>query len=180
MTPGSSIISALPPATLVLRSFGKTYGLAGLRLGFAVGPQDLVAAISEALGPWAVSGPALWIGATALAGEDWLRHAAAARAADAAKLDAILAPLGTIIGGTSLFRLIETPAAPELFRHLGRRGIYVRHFQDDPARLRFGLPGTADDWARLEAALADFTPSSRDPARSLHAPVAGDSAFRSR
>ncbi len=155
-TPEASLVRALPPATLVLRSFGKTYGLAGVRLGFAIGGAPLVSALRDAMGPWAVAGPALAIGAQALADAAWLAQAGAARAADAARLDALLAPLGEIVGGTVLFRLLATPEAPALFAHLGRRGLYVRRFQADPTRLRFGLPGAAPGWARLEAALACF------------------------
>lgn len=155
-TPAASLVPALPPATLVLRSFGKTYGLAGVRLGFAIGEAAVVNALREAMGPWAVAGPALAIGAQALADADWLARTGAARAADAARLDALLAPRGEIIGGTALFRLLATPDAPALFAHLGRRGLYVRRFQADPTRLRFGLPGDAPGWARLEAALACF------------------------
>lgn len=159
-TPEASLVPTLPPATLVLRSFGKTYGLAGVRLGFAIGEADLVSALRDAMGPWAVAGPALGIGAQALADAEWLAQAGAARAADAARLDALLAPLlaplGEIIGGTALFRLLATPAAPALFAHLGAHGLYVRRFQADPTRLRFGLPGDALGWTRLEAALACF------------------------
>lgn len=155
-TAEASLVPALPPATLVLRSFGKTYGLAGVRLGFAIGEANLVSALRNAMGPWAVAGPALAVGVQALADAAWLAQAGAARAADAARLDALLAPLGTIIGGTALFRLLATPEAPALFAHLGGRGLYVRRFQADPTRLRFGLPGDAPGWARLEAALACF------------------------
>jgi len=155
-TPEASLVPALPPATLVLRSFGKTYGLAGVRLGFAIGEANLVSALRDAMGPWAVAGPALAIGVQALADAAWLAQAGAARAADAARLDALLAPRGEIIGGTALFRLLATPEAPALFAHLGGRGLYVRRFQADPTRLRFGLPGDAPGWARLEAALACF------------------------
>lgn len=159
-TPEASLIPALPPATLVLRSFGKTYGLAGVRLGFAIGEAHRVSALRDAMGPWAVAGPALAIGAQALADAEWLAQAGCARAADAARLDALLAPLGELIGGTALFRLLATPAAPALFAHLGANGLYVRRFQHDPTRLRFGLPGDAPGWARLEAALASFAPPS--------------------
>ncbi len=157
-TPEASLVPALPPATLVLRSFGKTYGLAGVRLGFAIGEVGLVSALREAMGPWAVAGPALAIGAQALAHTDWLAQAGAARSADAARLDAMLAPLGEIVGGTALFKLLATPNAPALFAHLGAHGLYVRRFQQAPTRLRFGLPGDAQGWARLEAALASFVP----------------------
>lgn len=160
VTPESSLIPALPPATLVLRSFGKTYGLAGVRLGFAIGEAAPVAALREAMGPWAVAGPALAIGAQALADAEWLAQAGVARAADAARLDALLALRGEIVGGTALFRLLATPLAPALFAHLGAQGIYVRRFQHAPTRLRFGLPGEAQGWARLGAALSSFVPPS--------------------
>lgn len=157
-TPEASLLPMLPPATIVLRSFGKTYGLAGVRLGFAIGEVAPMAALRSAMGPWAVAGPALRIGARALADTQWLAKAGAARAADAARLDALLSPLGQIVGGTTLFRLLATPHAPSLFAHLGRHGVYVRRFQNDATWLRFGLPGDAEAWLRLERALASFAP----------------------
>ncbi len=152
-TPEASILPDVPPATLVLRSFGKSYGLAGLRLGFAVGDAMLTGALRAAMGPWAVAGPALHVGAMALADSAWLARAATDRAADAARLDALLAPIGRLIGGTALFRLLETPEAPALFAQLGRHGLYVRRFQHDRTWLRFGLPGDDAAWARLGQAL---------------------------
>ena len=62
LPPAASLAGNLPPRAIVLRSFGKTYGLAGLRLGFAIGEPDLIARLAAELGPWAVSGPALAIG----------------------------------------------------------------------------------------------------------------------
>src|ERR1051326_453356 len=50
---------------VVLRSFGKFFGLAGLRLGFALAVPQLGSRIAGMLGPWAVSGPALATGAPA-------------------------------------------------------------------------------------------------------------------
>lgn len=155
-TPEISLLPALPPATIVLRSFGKTYGLAGVRLGFAIGEAVPIAALRAAMGPWAVAGPALEIGAKALADAEWLVQAGAARAADAARLDELLSMLGRVVGGTALFRLLATPDAPALFTHLGRHGLYVRRFQNDATWLRFGLPGDSDAWDRLEAALSSF------------------------
>ena len=61
---------------VVLRSFGKFYGLAGLRLGFAVAPQQIARHIALALGPWACSGPALTIGAAALRDREWASRSA--------------------------------------------------------------------------------------------------------
>ncbi|WP_335339326.1 threonine-phosphate decarboxylase CobD [Bosea sp. PAMC 26642] len=155
--PETSILPTLPPGALVLRSFGKTYGLAGLRLGFAIGEPPLIEALRSALGPWAVAGPALHVGALALRDTRWLMQAGADRRADAARLDTLLARHGRVLGGTALFRLLATPDAPPLFAHLGRQGLYVRRFQNDATWLRFGLPGDAAAWARLEAALVSFS-----------------------
>jgi len=148
-----SLIPNRPPRVIVLRSFGKTYGLAGIRLGFAVAEARVARAVRSALGPWAVSGPALALGRAALLDRRWLRAAAAARDADARRLDAALSFVGRVLGGTRLFRLLQTPDAPALFEALGRAGIWVRRFEDNARRLRFGLPGSEAEWDRVEAAL---------------------------
>lgn len=162
--PEASIVPDLPDGTIVLRSFGKTYGLAGLRLGFAIGAPEPMARLKAALGPWSVAGPALHVGAQALSDADWLAKTGEARAQDAARLDALLAPHGRIVGGTTLFRLLETQQAGALFARLGRRGIYVRRFQNAPDRLRFGLPGDEAEWSRLHAALTLDAPEASPPA----------------
>jgi cobalamin biosynthetic protein CobC len=154
---GETLVPHLPENAVVLRSFGKTYGLAGLRLGFAIAPPRLAAPLREALGPWAVSGPAIEAGRLALRDREWLAAAKGARAADASRLDGLLASLADAPPrGTILYRLMESRRAPDLFAHLGRRGIWVRRFAHDPRLLRFGLPGSEEAWSRLEAALGSF------------------------
>ncbi|MGK6315189.1 threonine-phosphate decarboxylase CobD [Neorhizobium sp. DT-125] len=138
---------------LVLRSFGKFYGMAGLRLGFAISHPDIIAKIENRLGPWAVSGPALHVAGEALADIPWRQAMRATLGEDAARLDALLTAAGIpVAGGTSLFRFIRDPRAQALFRHLGERGILTRRFQERPDDLRIGLPGE-NDWSRVEAAL---------------------------
>jgi cobalamin biosynthetic protein CobC len=144
-------------AIVVLRSFGKFFGLAGIRLGFALASPTLAARLSAKLGPWAVSGPALAIGATALADRAWAEGTRKRLIAAADRLKAVLRSAGLeIVGGTALFQLARTPAATALFHHLGRAGILVRNFPEHPSWLRFGLPGTEAAWARLEIAMADY------------------------
>jgi cobalamin biosynthesis protein CobC len=153
---GLSVAGARPySAMIVLRSFGKTYGLAGLRLGFALAAPLRAAAIRDALGPWAVSGPAIAIGCTALADRAWLHATAARLARETAALDDCLRQGGLdVLGGTRLFRLARSDRAATVFARLGRAGILVRRFADQPDRLRFGLPGDMAAWQRLRAALA--------------------------
>jgi cobalamin biosynthesis protein CobC len=142
---------------LALRSFGKFFGLAGIRLGFALAAPTLAARLSAALGPWAVSGPALVVGTKALADAAWIERTRRRLAKAAKRLDAILSGAGMeIVGGTTLFRLVRTPAASALFDHLGRAGILVRVFADNPYWLRFGLPGNAQAWRRLQAAMDQY------------------------
>jgi cobalamin biosynthetic protein CobC len=151
-----SVADALPhPALIVLRSFGKTYGLAGLRLGFALASPARAATIRAALGPWAVSGPSIAVGREALADREWLTRAQARLAEAASALDGELAKAGLrVLGGTRLFRLAEANNAGEVFARLGQAGIFVRRFADRPTWLRFGQPAGADAWQRLRAALA--------------------------
>jgi cobalamin biosynthesis protein CobC len=141
---------------IILRSFGKFFGLAGLRLGFAIANPTLAQRICGALGPWAVAGPALATGSRALADTAWIADTRRHLAAVSAGMDRLLAVAGlSVVGGTDLFRLIESENAPQWFNRLGRAGIYVRRFADQPRWLRLGLPGNEEALARLAAALAD-------------------------
>ena len=158
LAPEAGFVPHLPATgAIVLRSFGKFYGLAGLRLGFALGEAHFAARLRDALGPWAVSGPAIAAGIAALSDETWAPNARATLRASAARLDAMLAAAGLdILGGTPLFRLARHARAQALFFALARAGILVRPFAHDPGWLRFGLPGDADAWERLAAVLSRF------------------------
>ncbi len=141
---------------LVLRSFGKFYGMAGLRLGFAISRPDTARTIEARLGPWAVSGPALFVATEALADVAWQMRMRQRLEADARRLHALLLGTGiTVFGGTSLFCLVRDPRAQALYRHLACNGIITRRFDERQDDLRIGLPDDKD-WARLDTALASF------------------------
>ena len=153
---GQESLAPMLPASgaVVLRSFGKAYGLAGLRLGFALASPDIVPSLRGALGPWPVSGPAIAIGVQALADSDWLEETRARLGKERARLDALLR--GTewrIIGGTRLFRLAAHADARAAFERLLAAGILARPFADAPDWLRFGIPGDEHAWERLATAL---------------------------
>ena len=140
---------------IALRSFGKFFGLPGLRLGFAVTDIETARNISAALGPWPVSSIAAEIGAAALADRHWQSKTRAWLGQAARRVDDILVGAGLrIVGGTDLFRLAETRHAAELYERLGRLGIYTRAFPENPGWLRFGLPGPEEHWNRLQQAMA--------------------------
>ncbi len=152
--PESSLIAeAANPGRIVLKSFGKFWGLAGLRLGFAIGDPDLIKTLATLTGPWAVSGPALEIGAAALCDPDWATATRARLTADAARLDQIMTQRGAhVAGGTSLFRLYEVADAAAWQTKMAQGHVWSRIFPYSKTYLRLGLPAP-DRWKQLEAAL---------------------------
>ncbi|MGE7369505.1 threonine-phosphate decarboxylase CobD [Neorhizobium sp. NPDC001467] len=154
MPRGDSLAGDIGPGLAVLRSFGKFYGLAGLRLGFALTSSADVCRIEARLGPWAVSGPALEIATRALADLTWQETMKHALQADAARLDDMLTQAGLdLVGGTTLFRLVRNSNASGLFQQLGHAGILVRPFAERANELRFGLP-SHEGWERLQKSMA--------------------------
>ncbi|WP_084396623.1 threonine-phosphate decarboxylase CobD [Henriciella aquimarina] len=140
---------------VILRSFGKFFGLAGLRLGALMGPESLREALQARLGVWSVAGPALHIGARAYGDLDWQDGTRARLAEARRRLDETLARAGlSIIGGTDLFCLVETEDATALWQRLARAGIYVRRFDWSEKLIRIGLPESDAAEARLADALS--------------------------
>ena len=142
------------PDLILFRSFGKFFGLPGLRLGFVVVPADQVRRFRHAMGDWPLNGPAIAVGTAAYLdtrGQEMQRERVRRAAA---RLDEMLQRAGlTIEGGTPLFRLARCANADALFRHLASRAILTRPFEDDSGLLRIGLPGDEAQWDRLAAAL---------------------------
>ena len=140
---------------LILRSFGKFYGLAGLRLGFVLGHEADVAALAAMAGPWPISGAAIEIGRRALLDRDWADATRARLAREAQRLDDLAKGAGwKLIGGTPLFRLYETGNAVAAQERLARAKVWSRIFSCKPGWLRLGLPGNEAEWARLANALS--------------------------
>lgn len=152
VAPARSFVGAAGEGRIVLKSFGKFWGLAGLRLGFAIGGRMDMAALRARLGPWAVSGPALEIGARALNDEAWAEASRARLQRDAARLDRLMGAHGRLVGGTDLFRLYDVGDAQMFQARLARAHIWSRVFPYSTSLLRLGLPGP-QDWARLETVL---------------------------
>lgn len=139
---------------VVLRSLGKFFGLAGARVGFALGASLLLTQLAERLGPWTVTGPSREVARRALADPAWQAGARQRQEQASARLAALLAPFihAGPVARTPLFCWLPHPQAAALHEALAQRGILVRLFEE-PAGLRFGLPGAESEWARLAAAL---------------------------
>lgn len=160
VNPAASILPALDNApVLVIRSFGKFFGLPGLRLGFAAGLPAFIEDLRQRLGPWPVPGPSIEIGIRALNDQDWIEDTRRALVRRCDALCAVLESAGLrSVGGTALFQLVEDDSATEVFTALGKAGIFVRRFPEDPRRLRFGVPGSETDLSRLQKALRCIRP----------------------
>lgn len=143
------------PGLIVLRSLGKFFGLAGARVGFAFAWPELLEELSEALGPWPVSGPARLVAREALLDERWQVLTRARLKKDAARLATLLEQAGLRPSGCAgLFQWVKTARAGNLHESLARQGILTRYF-GKPQSLRFGLPGSEEDWIRLADVLVE-------------------------
>ena len=155
--PGDSVSDLIEPGLIVLRSFGKFYGLAGVRLGFMLAAPDMIQRLRDLLGDWPVGADAITMGRGAYADAEWRSRTSAALDERAGRLDQRLTRAGfQIVGGISLFRMTRTPHAARWFQHLCRGGILTRPFDHTPDALRFGVP-TERDMRRLARALEAFS-----------------------
>lgn len=150
-----SAASLLPhPSLIVLRSFGKAYGLAGMRIGFLLGMHPVVQALRTAIGPWAISTAGCHIAAEALRDRAWRSAMGRRLESEMAALRHVVTRAGlNFVGGTSLFGLFRSPDASVLWERLARAGILVRRFDWDASLLRFGLPADETGLTRLAEVL---------------------------
>lgn len=146
----SLIAQTTKPGVILLKSFGKFWGLAGLRLGFAIGDPVLIKKLATGLGPWPVSGPALVIGTHALSDLEWAENTRERLRSHATRLDKKMSALGAKpIGGTTLFRLYDVDDASALQTRLAQNKIWSRIFPYSQRWLRLGLPHP-DRWSQLD------------------------------
>jgi cobalamin biosynthetic protein CobC len=148
---------AARPGLIVLRSVGKFFGLAGLRLGFVAADDALLGALADLLGPWSVSGPAQQIALAALRDRSWQQSTHARLTSDGERMRELLRAHGIAASGTPLFHW--WPAArPEAFHeHMARHGLWVRLFPQAARGIRLGLPSGEDGWLRIEQAFKDWS-----------------------
>jgi cobalamin biosynthetic protein CobC len=145
------------PNLIVLRSLGKFFGLAGIRVGFVFTGPELLRRMQEAMGPWTVSGPSREAARLALADTAWQAATRPQLQAAGERLRQLLTPLGEI-KATALFATLSSPHSSELFDYLARRAILTRRFDQQPL-LRCGLPTDEAGWQRLATALKEWKPA---------------------
>jgi cobalamin biosynthesis protein CobC len=153
--PGLSVAASASDRVIVLRSLGKFWGLAGVRLGFVLSGPATLDRLAARAGLWAVSGPALALGAMALPDRAWAEATRARLSRDAARLDGLAAGAGwRLAGGTGLFRTYDTLDAGAAQDALAQARIWSRIFPYSPGWVRLGLPGPQPEWDRLALALS--------------------------
>lgn len=145
------------PGLIVLRSVGKFFGLAGIRLGFVAAHPDLLRGLADLLGPWAISGPAQHIAIAALRDKQWQACTRERLHAGGERLRQLLAAHGIASDGTPLFQWWSEARPEEFWRHMAERGIWVRLFKHAARGIRLGLPPDEAGWQRLQTALNEWT-----------------------
>lgn len=163
-TPERSLCAlSIRPGLIVLRSVGKFFGMAGARAGFVAAEPALLTALRERLGPWTLSGPTRHVLTQALADRAWHAAQRGRLRTASARLAELLESHGLApSAGCAFFHWWRDERAPQLYRALAQQGVLVRRF-DEPASLRFGLPGDDAAFARLEAALVGLSESTLSP-----------------
>jgi cobalamin biosynthetic protein CobC len=153
--PDKSLIAlAQQPNVIILKGLGKFWGLAGMRLGFAIASPQLIQKMTDRIGPWAISGPAQFIGTAALNDEKWANSTRDRLTCDAQRLDGLLHRNGCkLVGGTNLFRLYDVGNAAALQSKLAKKYVWSRAFPYSNSWLRLGLPGSQNEWDHLKQAL---------------------------
>ncbi|MDB5747162.1 MAG: threonine-phosphate decarboxylase [Massilia sp.] len=145
------------PGLIVLRSVGKFFGLAGLRLGFVGAHPALLADLADLLGPWAVSGPAQSIALAALDDRAWQATTRLRLQAAGERMHSLLRTHGIEARGTPLFHWWPEVRPEDFHEHMAARGIWCRLFPQAARGIRLGLPANEDEWQRLAQALADWS-----------------------
>ncbi len=131
---------------VVTRTFSKLYGLAGLRVGYLVGSEEVCGLLNRVRQPFNVNLPALAAAQAALDDRDFLARARKVNAEGLAQLSEGFARLGLRhIPGEANFLAFEIPDAGAVFQRLQREGIIVRPLRG------YGMP----DWLRVTVGLPE-------------------------
>ena len=158
----------LRPGLVVLRSFGKTYGLAGLRVGYALGPVPILDAARSTAIPLSVTGPA---GAAAIASLDVERELLGRVTVIAERRDTAWRALGeqgwNIPNPQGNFLWLPTgEQTTEVADRLFDAGLVVRAFQPDGIRVSIGEEAAVEELLRIAADIVGNLPTG-NPARRL-------------
>jgi cobalamin biosynthetic protein CobC len=149
---GSFVRDSFNPQLIILRSIGKFFGLAGLRLGFVAASANWLTLFESSLGPWSINGPAQYVCQQALTDKKWQTQQRKFLNTQSKQLTQLLEKAFKYKPkGTALFQTVQCEEAELVFEYLCQQGIYVR-LCDEKNALRFSIPQT-QDMSRLQLAL---------------------------
>ncbi len=123
---------------VVLRSFGKFFGLAGVRLGFIFAAQGVLERLKTAQNPWVVNGPAQAIAICALNNTAWQQQARQQITINARKTLALWQPLfakvdAELLSSGRLFisARLNSRIAKRIYQFFAERGVLLRLIQGE-------------------------------------------------
>ncbi|WP_293266045.1 threonine-phosphate decarboxylase CobD [Neptunomonas sp.] len=157
----SSLITQNPVSGLiVLRSIGKFFGLAGIRLGFVWAEPALLSVLAQHQTTWSVSSVARWAGGIALQDGTWQLLMRQRLAQEGQQLCALLRKYDFEYVSTPLFCTITLPTTLRktdfcIYEYFAKRGILIRNFKHLQV-FRLGLPKNDMAWQQLEKALSEL------------------------
>jgi histidinol-phosphate aminotransferase len=153
---GDPVVELLPdfPNALVTRTMSKAHGLAGVRIGYAVGHPDVITTIDKTLVPFAVNALAQAAALAALEHEDQITAAVDAILAERARVEVELAAAGWTFPNhqANFVWLATAERTDEIVLALEKRGVVVRPFSGEGIRVTIGSPAEND---RFLATLAE-------------------------
>jgi histidinol-phosphate aminotransferase len=154
--PDGLALRGLHERLVVLRTFSKAYGLAGLRLGYAVTTPELADYLNRVRAPFNADSVAQAAGIAALADQEHLRQVVKLNTEQRALVIAGLERLGAhVVPSQANFVYAEfKQAGAELYQQLLQRGVIVRPVPPLPSGLRISI-GLPEENARLLAALGE-------------------------
>jgi cobalamin biosynthetic protein CobC len=124
---------------VILRSMGKFFGLAGIRVGFIIASEAWLLKLKAELGIWTITGASLAIAEQALKDISWQQSQRLKLKEHSARLKILLIKHFSNVEGTYLFKTVKTSRAIKVHESLCQQGILVR-LCDEKDALRFGTP----------------------------------------
>jgi histidinol-phosphate aminotransferase len=143
---------------VVLRTFSKAYGLAALRVGYAIGRPDVIAALRKVRIPFGVNATAQAAARASLAAHAEMRERVEGTIAERARLTAALDELGLpVVPSEANFLWLSIPDdAAVLGEYSQRAGVVLRSFAGVGVRITVGAPDENDRLVKvLRSAIDD-------------------------
>lgn len=143
------------PRVVMIRTMSKSWGLAGLRVGFAVGAKERIDVLRGFGGPYALTGPSIAIALDRLRrGVDEMRGFVEYVRSRRARLAEVIRGVGGVPQPSQTnFVLASFPDARWIQRGMAAQGVLVRYFPHLPEHVRMTVPRDDEEFRRVERAL---------------------------